>query len=383
MPRQDALVQTTTLDALYRVENYNDSFAQGHYARVLDAVDRKTGQQIALKVLRPEHMRFEGEPAWEYRAFANEVHLLMRMAGSEHVVRLLDCGYMVSQDERPVDGECISYQADMLGFIRDMNVQAEQGRRPYLALENLPRTDNLLYLMKPNTAGVRWRLPTEEGVALALQFASVLKLAHQQRIVYLDHKLEHVYWDGARLQIIDWNSSRQIDSASNQIAQMFQTDVHDLVVGVLYPVFTGLSPQQGQLSAQPAAPNAIARRYADVMHLDFGVEPTLSPALRDLLQRGAARGFGSIDEFLDDLQGVAARFGWSFPHKPAPDALVQARAQMRGGLAKLREGQDALRDARDMLRDAAIVEAINDDTEQELRRLLGAINDMLARRVIP
>lgn len=376
-------MQTTTLDALYRVENYNDSFAQGHYARVMDAANRKTGQSVALKVLRPEHMRFEDEPTWEYRAFANEVHLLMRMTGSEHVVRLLDCGYLRSQDERPVDGECITYQADMLGFIRDMNVQAEEGRRPYLALENLPRTNNLLYLMKPNTAGVRWRLPTEEGLALALQFASVLKLAHQQRIVYLDHKLEHVYWDGTHLRIIDWNSSRQIDSASNQTAQMFQTDVHDLVVGVLYPVFTGLSPQQGRLSAQPAAPNAIARRYADVMHLDFGVEPTLSHALRELLQRGAARGFGSIEAFMDELQGVAARFGWSFPHKPAEDALVQSRAQMRSGLARLRAGQEAIRDARDMLRDAAIVEAINDDTEQELRRLLGAINDMLAQRVIP
>ncbi len=376
-------MHSTTLDTLYRVENFNDSFAPGHYARVMDAVERRTGQTIALKVLRPEHMQFQDGPTWEYRAFANEVNLLMKMSSSEHVIRLLDCGYVDSLEERPIEGPCVSYQADMLGFVRDMLVQAEKGWRPYLVLENLPRAENLLYLMKPNTAGVRWRLPTEEGLALALQFASVLKLAHQQRIVYLDHKLEHVYWDGEQLHVTDWNSSRLIEGTSSQTAQMFQTDIHDMVVGVLYPVFTGLSPQQGQLAAQPAAPGMINRRYAAISHLDFGVEPTLSRSLQDLMQRGAARGFASIEEFLDALQGVAGRFGWSFPHKPAADGPIQTRSKMRAGLARLRAGQQAIREARDLLREAAIDEAINDDTEQELRRLLGAINDMLARRVIP
>ena len=31
----------------------------------------------------------------------------------------------------------------------------------------------------------------------------------QQKIVYLDHKLEHVYWDGHTLRVIDFNSSKQ------------------------------------------------------------------------------------------------------------------------------------------------------------------------------
>ncbi|GAB4571391.1 MAG: hypothetical protein Kow0077_08020 [Anaerolineae bacterium] len=376
-------MQETKLEALYRVNNYIDSFAPGHYARVLEAVDRKSGQSVAFKVLRPEHLTENAEPAWEFKAFGNEVFLLMKMSGSGHVVDLLDCGYIKARDERPVKGDCVSYQADMLGFIRDLNVYAERGWRPYLALEYLPRAHNLLYLMKPNTAGVRWRLPTEEGLALALQFAEVLKQAHQQRIVYLDHKLEHVYWDGQTLRIIDWNSSRMVEGSSSRTAQLFQTDIHDFIVGILYPVFTGLSPQKGTLAAQPAAPNAVDRRYANINTLDFGVEPTLSFGLRELLQRGAARGFGSVEEFVDELQTVAGRFGWSFPHRPASDALVQARARMRDSLSKLRAGQDAIREARNILLEAAITDGINDDTEQEIRRLLGAINDMLARRVIP
>ena len=45
-------------------------------------------------------------------------------------------------------------------------------------------------------------------MALALQFSELLVLAHANKIVYLDHKLEHVYWDGVHLKVIDFNSSR-------------------------------------------------------------------------------------------------------------------------------------------------------------------------------
>ena len=84
-----------------------------------------------------------------------------------------------------------------------------------------------------------------------------------------------------------------------------------------------------------------------------------------------------------ELREVSRQFGWSFPHQPAEDASVQARAQMRSGLEKLRDGQASIREARDILRDAAITDDVNEDMEQELRRLLGAINAMLAKRVIP
>lgn len=376
-------MQEVRLNEVYRIENYIDSFALGHYARVLAAVDRRSRQTVAFKVLRPEHLAYGAEPTWEMLAFANEADLLMKMSGSEHIVKLLDCGYVATEAERPVNGMVVSYQADTLGFIRDIRVYAERGWRPYLALELLPRSENLFYLMKVNTSGVRWRLPTEEALDLALQFAAVLKLAHQQRIVYLDHKLEHVYWDGRRLRVIDWNSSRLVEGASNQTAQMFQTDVHHLCVGILYSILTGLSPRSGSLVPQPGSAAGVDERYADINFLDFGVEPTLSQSLQELLQRGAASAYQSVEEFLGELVAVARRLGWDFPHRPSEDPLRQARAQMRAGLSRLRDGQDAIRAARDLLREAAITDGINEDTEQELRRLLAAINEMLAHRVIP
>lgn len=374
---------TKYLDDLYRIDNYNDTFALGHYARVMDALDRRTGHAVAFKLMRPEHLSPDGEVRWEYRAFGNEANLLMKLADSPHVVELLDCGYISGQGEHPTSGEIESFQRDVLGFTHALNDFAALGWRPYLALQNLPRTRNLLYLMKPNHPGVRWRLPSEEGIALALQFAHMLKLAHQQNIVYLDHKLEHVYWDGTHLQIIDFNSSRQLDKTENGHERYFRLDVHNLCVGILYPIFTGLSPQKAALRPQPGRLSDVEERYKNITELDFGVEPSLSDNIKKLLQAGAAMELSHIDEFLEGLYTAGASLGWDLPNHYTSPASRDARTQMRAGITRLRSGQEDLREARDLFREAAIQEGITPDLEEELRRLVKSVNDMLTHRVIP
>lgn len=371
------------LDDLYRIDNFNDTFALGHYARVLDALDRRTGHLVAFKVMRAEHLSSDDEVRWECRAFANEADLLMKLSGSPHVVDMLDCGYISSVSEAPAGGEITAFHQDVLGFMRSMNDYAARGWRPYLSLQNLPRTQNLLYLMRPERQGTRWRLPSEEGLALALQFVEILRQAHGQGIVYLDHKLEHVYWDGAQLRIIDLNSSRQLDLKDSATAQFLRMDIHNLCVGILYPVFTGLSPQKTTLRPQPGTWNEAESRYQDITTLDFGVEPSLSVALQDLLQRGAAMQIETVDEFLHELQQVAALHGWDFPHQYTSPASRDARTQMRAGLTRLRKGQAELREARDLFREAAIQDGVTEDLEAELRRLVKAVNEMLNNRVIP
>ncbi len=261
---------------LYRVDNFIDTFALGHYARVLEAQDRRSGQSVAFKVMRPEHVTPGAEPRWEFRAFANEADLLMRLADSPHTVNLIDCGYVSAQNEAPVSGEIESFGKDVIGFTSAQANYCQRGWRPYLTLENLPRHENLFYQMRPDKAGLRLRLPTEEGLALALQFAETLKLAHKLNIAYLDHKLEHLYWDGIHLRIIDFNSSRAIDDKNAEHAQLMCMDVHNLCVGILYSIFTGLSPQKTTLRPQPGPLSEVEARYQDVNSLDFGVEPTLS-----------------------------------------------------------------------------------------------------------
>lgn len=367
----------------YRMDNFNDTFALGHYARVLDALDRRTGIDVAFKVMRAEHLSPDGTMRWEYRAFANEADLLMKLADSPYVVGLLDCGYVSNTQEFPADGQIASFQKDVLGFIQAMPEYAERGWRPYLSLQNLSRSLNLLYAMKPNQAGSRWRLPSEEGLALALQFAEILRLAHAKQIVYLDHKLEHVYWDGSQLRIIDFNSSRQLNGHDSNDSQFYRMDIHNLCVGILYPVFTGLSPLKSTLRPQPGNVNEAESRYRDITRLDFGVEPTLSGALQELLQSGATMQIENTSDFIAGLQEVASRHGWDFPHHYTSPASRDARTQMRAGITRLRRGQAELREARDLFREAAILDGISDDLEAELRRLVKAVNDMLNNRVIP
>jgi serine/threonine protein kinase len=373
----------TALSELYRIGNYIDTFALGHYARVLEAEDRRAQRMVALKVMRPEHLTGDGTPRWEARAFINEADLLMRLDAQPAVVKLYDCGYLSAPGERPDGGEILSVGTNIAAFREQFYTALAQNWRPYLALELLPRNFSLFYLMKPSSANGRRRLPTEEGIDLAIQFASFLQAAHAQRIVYLDHKLEHVYWDGETLRIIDLNSSQLIESGTHTVDQRLKQDIHNLCVGVLYPVFTGLSPQKGALMPQPASQSEVEQRYADVNSLDFGVEPSLSSTLQEILQQGARQELSDIRVFMAGLERVAGRHGWEFAGTPTVPALREARDQIRASLADLRRGQDALRDARERLLEAVILDDINEDIEAEIRRLLGQINDALNHRVIP
>ncbi|MFN8561331.1 MAG: hypothetical protein U0703_06865 [Anaerolineae bacterium] len=159
--------------------------------------------------------------------------------------------------------------------------------------------------------------------------------------------------------------------------------MHNLCVGILYSIFTGLSPQKTALRPQPGSMSDVEARYQDVNSLDFGVEPTLSPALQELLQQGASHQIETAQDFIEGLHNVASLHGWDFPGHYTSPISRDARTQMRAGITRLRKGQDALREARDLFREAAIQDDITPDLEAELRRLVKTVNDMLQNRVIP
>ncbi len=369
---------------IYALGNFIDTFALGHYARVLEAIDRRDGRQVALKVMRPEHLEPDAAPRWEAEAFAHEVDLLKRMlAVSAIPVRFYDCGFLSAAGDYPADGEIRPFGKDIDGFRSALFSHNASGWRPYIALENLSRNHNLLYLMKPTQPGQRRRLPTEEGLDLAMQFGRLLFDAHERDILYMDHKLEHVYWDGQKLRIIDWNSSKYLENGGPALEQGCVKDIHNLCVGILYPIFTGLSPQRGDLRPQPAGQQDVDARYTDVTHLDFSVEPTLSPLVTEWLERGARQEIRTAAEFLSEIEQIATHFGWEFRYQIPNVVLSQAREHVRDGLQKLRASAELAREARESLLEAATLDGINEDTEDELRRLMKGINDYLNARVIP
>ena len=218
---------------------------------------------------------------------------------------------------------------------------------------------------------------------LALQFGEMLYRAHQRNIIFMDHKLEHVYWDGQQLRVIDWNSSKRIGAAGQPTEQPIMNDLHHLCVGILYPIFTGQSPLKGSLRPQPGSMQEVEARYEGVDNLDFSMEPTLSKQIQSLLSAGAQKKILNATAFLGELQRAAIRYGWSFSGQNSAPPLAQAREQVRSGLAKLRESQEAARLAREYLLEAATIDGINEETEDELRRLLTQIGDFLNNRVIP
>ncbi|PJF44979.1 MAG: hypothetical protein CUN55_01170 [Phototrophicales bacterium] len=370
-----------TITEVYALGNFIDTFALGHYARVLEAHDLRDGRQVALKIMRPEHIARDEAPRWEAKAFPHEVRLLKNLDRNPVPIRYYDCGYIQSSNEYP-DGEIISLRTDWRAFEENLFPRNSEGWRPYIALEYLPREQNLLYVMKTNNSGQRRRLPIEEGLNLAMQFGHMLLEAHENYIFYMDHKLEHVYWDGKKLRVIDWNSSKQLEQHDAQINNLRRKDLHNLCVGILYPIFTGMSPQRGELRPQPASQQEVDTRYNDVTHLDFSGE-MLSQPIIDLLERGAHQDFANAEEFLQTVEQAAVHFGWVFRFQVTHPALIQAREYVRNGLSKLRESAELAREARDLLTDAAILEGINEDMELELRRLMKAINDYLNMRVIP
>jgi hypothetical protein len=400
LPEDCALMpQPVPLEHAYTFGGFSDTYALGHYARVIDAFPaaddplHAAHPAIAFKLLRPEHMApAEGETGadalrWEVRAFAHEADLLARVHDAQAVAALVDCGFISGAGEMPGgDAQIVRFGRDAAGFAAALAEWVLQGWRPFLGLERLSRTDNLFYAMRTDKGGMRRRLPTEEGLSLALQFAGLLRLFHLRGIAYLDHKLEHLFWDGTTLRLIDLNSSRALDRTEADRAQAAgyrALDVHHLCVGILYPIFTGLSPQKGAIRPQPGSAVEVENRYRDVAELDFGVEPALSRALCDLIQAGAALQIADAADLQRGLQAVASGYGWEFPGHYTRAGTRAARDEMRAGLAALREGEALLRAARDRFRDAAVADEVTAEMEDELRRLAKAVNDVLAVRVIP
>ena len=145
----------TALTEVYKIGNFIDTFALGHYARVYKAIDQRDEQISALKIMRAEHLSADGQPRWEAEAFINEADLLLTLADMPQVMNLYDCGYIESTEAHPSKGEIHSFGTDLNAFREAFYPSLNQQWRPYLGLEYLPRHNNLLYLMKQTAKGQR------------------------------------------------------------------------------------------------------------------------------------------------------------------------------------------------------------------------------------
>lgn len=376
----------TSLPKLFEPGAYIDTSAPGFSARVVRATHWPTGQDVALKVLRREHLA--DVSVWDQ--FVVEVALLEALQDVGIVNRIVDCGFVSDiAQERPTGGEIISCGQQAKRFKSEQPERLAQRWRPYIALELLPAEHSLLNLVRGleggDSAGLR--LPTHEGIALALQLAEFLHDAHARDIVYRDFKPEHVYWDGRRLRVIDLNVSRYLGSQSSAATKAAEkrADLRRCVVGVLYTVFTSRDLRFEDQSPRPAPsnPDSITARLDAVAALEFGAQPGLPLELTALLQRyaqhAAARGDDlTASSLLDELRQIAAAAGWDNGY-PTTAAARAARLEVQAGLAALRSAQAQIEAARaNFLRAQSL---LPDDPENE--RLYRAASEFFRHRVLP
>jgi hypothetical protein len=272
-----------------------------------------------------------------------------------------------------------------------MHRSRERSWRPYIALELLPAEHSLLNLiLGTDGAGARpLRLPTEEGLALALQFADFLREAHAREVVYWDHKPEHMYWDGQRLRIIDLNVSRFLGPSLGAEARAAEKrkDLQHLVAGALYTVFTGrdFRYQDRLPHAVPSSPQAVAERFRAIKRLDFGMDDTLLPELCELLNQFAvgappsAAGQHTAEALLEGLRRLAAGLGWEEMGYPVSEEARAARQEIQQGLAELHQAQAIIDRARQRFLKAHTLNPLERDSE----RLYQDAGEFYQHRVLP
>ncbi|MBN1922177.1 MAG: hypothetical protein JW892_13085 [Anaerolineae bacterium] len=373
---------TPKLLDLYKPELPID-FAKGYYARVYSAINVRVGDRVAFKVLRPEHTH-NGKEGREYQAFGLEARLLQHLSRCPTVVKLVDCGFLSDKHDLPASGHIVSLGLDVAAFNAEMEDYRARGWRPYLCETLMPEPDNLFVKLRENGRQRRRRLPTEDVLALAWQYTKLLEKAHKDDIVYLDVKLEHFYWDGETLCVIDWNSSRLLSDPASQnedSAVHKKNDIRNFAVGVLYPILTGVSPL-GQFREMPSNRDAAENRYRAVSALDFDMEPSLSPNLIGLVRNAADGEFANLLQFKNALETCASDHGWNPGSTRHPsESARRAWEATHEAMDAIRRAQRDLQLAREALQKA--MEQGDPHLDGEAERLFGQVNKLWEERVLP
>ena len=373
----------TAFTKLYHRGSFIDAVAYGHYARTFEATDHRRGEAVAFKLLRREHIA--KEKMWH--TFVIEARLLAHFADHPHVVQLLDCGFVNATLEFPEPGEPIhSLQLDVEAFAEQLTDYFKQEWRPYLALALHPESANLYVRLKEaneTTPSFRRRLTTEEGLRLALQYANLLQQAHQDDIVYMDAKLPHYYWEDEHLTVIDWNVARDLRRDGHESDPQLQKnkDIRNFILGVLFPVFTGTTVDNGLFDPQPSTHEAVAQRHDNVSELHFDTrspETYIPSSLIHIMKQGANWNYTSAAQLLEDLRAVAQEYGLDSKGDPVEDK-DRCRILMRQGINEIRQAQAHLYKSVHLLMNACGADMNN----QEAERLLRLAQHFYDHRILP
>ena len=374
----------TNIHDLYDIHpNFIDKDALGFSARVSKCISMKTGDEVAFKALRLQHLADHG--VWE--RFVIEVRLLELLKEQPAIVELLDCGFVSDlSKECPTEGEIISLEEDVEGFTTKIDEFSKKHWRPYLVLELMKAKNSLLMLARGANGNHDhpFRLPTEEAINLSMQFLEFLVEMHHKDAIYVDFKPEHAYWDGLHLRVIDFNVSMFLDKTASASSKELgkRTDLQNFIKGVLYTAFTGRDVRYQDQAPIPAPsdPNAVNNKFANITYLDFGMQETLLPQLVTLMNKSLKPdALITAESLLEEFRKCAAVLGWSNIGYLATDDAVKKRNNILKGLAALREGQQKIQEACEYFLEAELYNTV----DKESARLYHETSAFYQNRVLP
>jgi serine/threonine-protein kinase len=281
---------------------------RGGMATVYLASDRRTGQQVAIKVLEPD------------------------LAGSVGHER----------------------------FLREIGIASALKHPGILTVQDSGDANGILYYVMPYVEGESLRdrmdregqLPIDDALRIAIEVATSLHFAHEQGFIHRDIKPDNIMLSGGRAFLADFGIARAIDQAGTE--KLTETG---LAVGtpaymspeqwagtgrvdgradqyalgcVTYEMLMGETPFSG-----PTAQVMLARHLsADVPSLRLArtsIEPGIENAVRRSMEKVPADRFSTLEEFAEALstRNQTASGSYRDASRPSGDGSGSLAAALR------------------------------------------------------
>lgn len=348
----------------YKIDGPIDE-VEGSVARVYGVQQlRGPEQQVALKVLRPEHLELsEKERIEKYEAFNREAELLHLLRNDERVMDLFEVGYLWERNGDKYDLRNLGLDVEKF---RALQAEAmTKGWRPYLALRQYPWSNSLQYLLSKKGRSVR--LPMVEAMDLSLQLIDLVYQLHNDAklhpytIVYWDAKPAHAFWDGKKVTLIDWNVSYPLTPENRRRAgggnpdELKELDLLILGRKLIYPAFIGREFQGNPVESKGTPYGNIVRdlhafNYNGDVSL-HGYEEKLDGPVRNFLTRVVqSHRFRNAGQLQESLQHCAVQLGWQFGDQKPDNGLARSLEHKRKVIDHLRTAHSSLESALQELR---------------------------------
>jgi len=273
----------------------------------------------AIKVMRPDKI------AYAQPLFINEVRILNKLRDIPGVSPLLGMGYLKVHEEswpdeippmttsqvnqasaKSLAGEAVLYLADEVDpFLNEMEARLGDHWLAYLILPR--RWEDNLYL-RCDSGYTRGEFHRSFSVAEALragaQICKILQAAHEENIVYLDHKALHYYWNQPREQVmvLDWNIGREVTNGDSQ--EIFAFDILQFSARALHHLMTERQAP-GSVQVGPNKPEEIQNsphQYEPIWTYDD--QKRLTQKEMDVLGSAIQGGYQTAADLADDLMGL-------------------------------------------------------------------------------